>query len=269
MHQPTFPDLAIIDGQRINIATLDDAVAAAIGRARAGEGFRLFTLNLDHIVKRRADPAFAAVYAEADFISADGAPVAALARRQAATIRRTTGADLVVPLCQAAAKAGVPIALYGSDMPTLEACAASLLKTAIGLDIVHLEAPPYGFDPGSEAAFDAAKRIEESGARIVFVALGAPKQEFFAATMAGHVPSLGFVCIGGALDFIAGTQARAPVVFQKSGLEWLWRLGSDPRRFYRRYVLCAGALVSLMAGAGRNVIPGGAGGGSPSHNGTK
>jgi N-acetylglucosaminyldiphosphoundecaprenol N-acetyl-beta-D-mannosaminyltransferase len=246
MEQTSFPELARIDGQRINLATLDDAVAAAMSRASRKDGFRLFTLNLDHLVKRRDDADFRAAYAKAEFISADGAPVAILARRQSAGIERTTGADLVVPLCGRAARTGIPIALFGSSRETLEKSAADLKARFPLLEIAHLEAPPYGFDPASEAAVAAAERIAASGARIVFVALGAPKQELFAAHMASRTPHLGFVCIGAALDFIAGTQERAPVLFQQIGLEWLWRLGSNPRRMFRRYALSAGMLVSLL-----------------------
>ncbi|MGL5446003.1 MAG: WecB/TagA/CpsF family glycosyltransferase [Rhabdaerophilum sp.] len=247
MHSITHPPLAEIDGQMINIATLDEAVTAALGRATEKRGFRLFTLNLDHLVKRRDDPAFSVAYREADFVCADGAPVAALARRQGADVERTTGADLVEPLCREAAKLGVPIAFFGSNIETLEKTAQALRQRHHGLLINRLEAPPYGFDPTSPEAEAAARRIADSGARIVLVALGAPKQEFFASQMARITPDLGFICIGAALDFIAGTQARAPVFFQKTGLEWVWRLGTNPTRMARRYWLCALVLARIIA----------------------
>lgn len=246
MRQVAFPELARVDGQMINLPTLATAVEAAISRAGTGEGFRLFTLNLDHIVKRRDDAAFRAAYDRAELVSADGAPVAAIARKQAEDIERTTGADLVMPLCAAAARSGIPIALFGSNDETLETSARELTARFPSLIIAHRESPPYGFDPQSETAAAAARRIEASGAKIVFVALGAPKQELFAARMADITPGLGFVCIGAALDFIAGTQDRAPVIFQKTGLEWLWRLGTNPKRMAKRYWLCALVLLSLL-----------------------
>ncbi|MCU0819613.1 MAG: WecB/TagA/CpsF family glycosyltransferase [Beijerinckiaceae bacterium] len=242
----THPPLARIDGQDINLATLDAAVDAAIGRAREHRGFRLFTLNLDHLVKRRDDTAFRRAYELADFVSADGAPVAVLARRQGAPLERTTGADLVEPLCAAAAREGIPIAFFGATTDTLEISAKNLCARYPGLKIVYCEAPPFGFNPTSAAAEEAGRRIAESGARMVFVALGAPKQELFAAHMADKTPALGFICIGAALDFIAGTQSRAPLVFQKTGLEWLWRLATNPGRMARRYALCALMLHKLL-----------------------
>lgn len=247
MHPITHPPLAEIDGQMINIATLDEAVEAALGRASEKRGFRLFTLNLDHLVKRRNDPAFSAAYHEADFVSADGAPVAVLSRRQGVAIERATGADLIDPLCREAANRAIPLAFFGSNTETLEKTAQTFRMRYPGLQIVYLEAPPYGFDPASPQAEAAARRIAQSGARIVLVALGAPKQEFFASHMAKITPELGFVCIGAALDFIAGTQARAPRIFQKTGLEWVWRLMSDPARMAKRYGLCALVLAKIVA----------------------
>ena len=248
MNDILYPDLATVDGQAINIGTLDDAVAAPIALARAGRGFCFFTLNLDHMVKRRNDAAFRMAYEKATLVSADGAPVAWLARKEAPGIARTTGADLVKPLAIAAARAGVPIAFFGTSNSVLEASGNALQALAPGLVIARRESPPLGFDPVSGDAEAACARIAASGARIVLVALGAPKQELFAAHMAERFPQLGFVCIGAALDFIAGTQVRAPKIFQTLGLEWFWRLASNPKRMAKRYALCAGVFASVALG---------------------
>lgn len=245
MSSESYPVLAAVDGQAINIATMEEAVAAPIAAARAGQGFTFFTLNLDHIVKRRDDPAFRAAYEAATFVSADGAPVALLARRGHPAIRRTTGADLVEPLAAEAAREGVPIGLFGSTAETLALAAQHLAEIAPGLVIAHREAPPMGFDPTSPAAEEAATRLADSGARIVLVALGAPKQELFSAHARQRHPQLGLVCIGAALDFLAGTEKRAPSLMQASGLEWLWRLSANPRRLGRRYAHCARILAEL------------------------
>lgn len=240
------PELALIDGQMINIASMHDAIATPIALARQNKGFLFFTLNLDHLVKRRDDPRFRSAYDKATLISADGAPVAWLARRQFPTMARATGADLVLPLAIEAANHAVPIAFFGTSDAVLEKSAAALKATAPELEIAFAESPPLGFDPVSPAAEAAAARIAASGARIVFVALGAPKQELFAAHMAERFPQLGFICIGAALDFIAGAQVRAPGILQKLGLEWVWRLASNPARMARRYALCAGIMARLV-----------------------
>jgi exopolysaccharide biosynthesis WecB/TagA/CpsF family protein len=246
MNDHVYPNLAMIDGQAINLASMAQAVEAAMGFARLGRGFCLFTLNLDHLVKRRDDPRFYEAYRGANLVTADGAPVALLARRQHPQIERVTGADLLHPLTQACAHAKIPIALYGTTKDVLSKVAHSLQKDVPGLTIAHHESPPFGFDPTSDAARAAMARIAASGARLVFVALGAPKQEVLAAHWRHEFPQLGFVCIGAGLDFVAGAQVRAPVFMQKFGLEWLWRLLSDPQRLARRYARCALLFFPLL-----------------------
>ena len=238
--------LALIDGQEINIATTSEVVKASINRLTAGVGFTLFTLNLDHLVKRRADPAFRAAYGHATFVTADGAPIVWLARKQGVRIDRVTGADLVIPMCEAAAREGIPVAFYGSSTQSLARAAANLRRMFPRLRINFMEAPPQGFNPTSPAADDAARRMAASGARICFVALGAPKQEAFAHRVAARPPNLGFLGIGAALDFIAGDQVRAPKFFQTHGLEWAWRLATNPQRMAVRYARCAAVLATLV-----------------------
>ena len=239
------PALVHIDGQPINVDTLNGAVAKSIDRLKRGFGFTLFTFNLDHVVKRRNDVRFWDAYARATFVTADGAPIVWLARKHGVRLERTTGADLVAPLCGAAGRAGLPVALFGSTQESLEAAARVLRENHPGLDICFMEAPPLGFDPFSAEARAAGARIARSGARICFVALGAPKQEFFADQMAALHPGIGFLGIGAALDFLSGEQRRAPALLQKTGLEWAWRLATNPKRLAMRYALCAAALFDV------------------------
>jgi len=243
--QPDLPVLATIDGQKLNIGAQADAIRLSIARLCAGQGFTLFTLNLDHLVKRRAAPAFRAAYGNATFVTADGAPIVALARRQGAHISRATGADLVEPLCAAAARHGLPVCFYGSRQDILDAAARRLAAARPGLVIAASMAPPQGFDPASAQALADMAALADSGARLCFVALGAPKQELFAARMAALHPGIGFVCIGAALDFVAGAQKRAPAFFQRTGMEWAWRLACEPRRLAMRYLGCALLLADV------------------------
>ena len=238
--------IAVIDGQEINLATQREAIEAVTASACARQGFTLFTLNLDHLVKRRADSGFRSAYARATFVTADGAPVVKLTRAQAPAMARTTGADLVPPLCQSAAAHGLPVYLFGATPASLTKAAAALRLKYPGLIVAGMEAPALGFDPASPAADAAAARIAASGARIALIALGAPKQEIFADRAFARHPDVGFVCIGAALDFVSGEQTRAPAFFQTYGLEWLWRLGGNPRRLAARYLQCATLLTELI-----------------------
>ena len=246
--EPTFDTqpIAVIDGQMLNLGSLDQLVATARAHGCAGRGFSLFTLNLDHLVKRRADPAFRAAYARATYVTADGAPVVALARSQGASLQRTTGADLIEPLCAMAEREGLPLFFFGSTEAWLQAAAQVLLCRYPKLKIAGREAPPFGFDPASPAAQASADRIAASGARFCLVALGAPKQEMFVDAIACRCPEIGFFCIGAALDFIAGGQKRAPKWVRGLNLEWFWRMMTNPRRLAVRYARCALLLMDLF-----------------------
>ncbi len=239
--------LAAVDGWPVNIANQADAVAKITEAASRSESFAAFTLNLDHLVKLRSSAAFRTSYMHARFVTADGAPVALLAARQHAAIERTTGADLVVPLARAAADAGLSVYLFGTSPQVIAESAADLTERCNGkLDIAGTAAPAMGFDPEGPEADAAIDQIAASGAQLCFVALGAPKQEIFAARAVARGVKCGFVCIGAALDFISGEQSRAPVLMQEYGLEWLWRLASSPRRLAWRYLSCALLLADIL-----------------------
>jgi exopolysaccharide biosynthesis WecB/TagA/CpsF family protein len=231
--------IAMFDAARVNIGNQVDLVHLVTFDALTGRGGTVFTLNLDHLVKLEHDPAFRAAYSKATYVSADGAPVVAMARRQGADLVRVTGADLVRPLCAAAALARIPVHFFGTTPERLAATETLLRNEYPRLIVAGIESPPFGFSPFGMEARAAAERIAGSGARICFIALGAPKQEVFAEFARRWAPGVIFVCIGAALDFIAGGQSRAPQVMQAAGLEWLWRLVHDPRRLSKRYALSA------------------------------
>lgn len=240
---------ATVDGWGINVASLIEATTRVSDAAEAGDSFAVTTLNLDHLVKLRSNENFRRAYRAARFVTADGAPVAYLARRQHPAVERTTGADLLVPLALEASKRRLPVFLFGTSAQVIQRAGRDLAERCDGsLDIVGSYAPPQGFDPESREADIAIERIRESGARLCFVALGAPKQELFAARAVEQGVPCGFVSIGASLDFLAGEQVRAPSVMRDHGLEWLWRLATSPRRLGWRYAQCAMLLADLTLG---------------------
>ena len=238
--------VAWVDGWPVNVANLEDAVSAAIEATELRTPTAVFTLNLDHVVKLRQNSNFRRAYQSASIVTADGAPVVWLGRSQASSLRRTTGADLVLPLVKAAAAKDLPIALFGTSRPIIDAVTAKLAELGgASLRIAYADSPIMGFDPQGADADALLNDIVASGSRIVFVALGAPKQELFAARAVERRLPLTFVCVGAGLDFIANAQVRAPHLLQSSGLEWVWRLANDPRRLLMRYVACAGVLADI------------------------
>jgi exopolysaccharide biosynthesis WecB/TagA/CpsF family protein len=119
--------------------------------------------------------------------------------------------------------------------------------------IAGAETPHVGLGDVEFERLAMAERIRASGAHLCLVALGAPEQELLADALAPHCPSVGFLCIGAALNFIGGHTRRAPLWMQRGGLEWLWRLGADPYRLAARYAACA--YVFLLLGIGVDVVP--------------
>jgi exopolysaccharide biosynthesis WecB/TagA/CpsF family protein len=238
--------VARIDGWPINLETLPATIEHIIRMAKAQTGFTVFTLNLDHLVKLRTSTAFQDAYRRADLVTADGEPVAWLARFQAPGVLRTTGADLFVPVVKAASRNGLPIYLFGSTLAVLNKTQDRLMsETGDQLRVAGIASPSDHFDPEGAEADRAIDAITASGARLCFVALGAPKQEVLAARAVARGCKAGFICIGAAVDFVAGAQVRAPVAFQRYGMEWVWRLANNPRRLAKRYADCARVLIDV------------------------
>lgn len=218
----------------------------------AGAGFSVATLNLDHIVKIRRSPEFAAAYADHSHVVADGNPIVWLSRLAGRPIELVPGSELIEPLAAFAARMDVPIAMLGATQDTLDAAAAALETAHLGLKVVARIAPPFGFDPTSATADACLDQIKASGARICFLALGAPKQEILAARAATRLTNCGFVSIGAGLDFIAGSQTRAPLWVRKLAIEWIWRMATNPRRLAKRYWDCIVVMPGLALTAFRS-----------------
>jgi len=227
-------------------AALDAAVTARLHDRR---GFALATLNLDHLVKLRADPAFRAAYAVHDLVTADGNPIVRLSRIARRPVALLPGADLVLPLARLAARQGRAVALVGSSRDSLDAAATALRAVIPDLNVPLRVAPPMGFDPTGAAADAILAEIAAHDIGLAFLALGAPKQEILAARGRLAAPATGFASIGAGLDFLSGHQRRAPSIMRRTRTEWLWRAASAPRRLGPRYLRCAAILPALTRDA--------------------
>ena len=213
------------------------------------QGFTLATINLDHVVKIAHDTAFRRAYATHSHVTADGRPIAWLSRLAGVPVGLIPGSELVEPVAELAAELGVPVALMGSTEPALGRAGAALEERYPQLQIVVRIAPPMGFDalgPDGQTCID---QLATSGARLCFLALGAPKQELFAARAAEALPETGLLSIGAGLDFLSGDQTRAPGIIRKLALEWRWRLLGNPRRMFGRYMACFGILPRATVAA--------------------
>lgn len=227
-------------------AALEAAVAQAFAARR---GFALATINLDHLVKLRRDRQFRAAYAAQTMVVADGNPIVWLSRIARRPVALVPGSDIVLPLARLAASAGVRVALVGSSDAALAAAASVMQRAVPGLQITERIAPADGFDPTGPVAEDILCRLRDARIGLCFIALGAPKQEKFAALGRQIAPGTGFAGIGAGLDFLAGRQRRAPRWLRVLALEWLWRALTSPRRMIPRYAACAAILPGQVIAA--------------------
>jgi N-acetylglucosaminyldiphosphoundecaprenol N-acetyl-beta-D-mannosaminyltransferase len=226
-----------------------DSAVAQIG-SWAGEIASRYVCasNVHMLMEAHDDPAFHAVLTSADLITADGMPVVWVQRGCGhPSAQRVHGTELMLRLCEYCAQARIPIGLYGGSTETLARLTTRLLRRWPDLEIAVRVSPP--FRPLTEAEDQHVVRdLNASGARILFVSLGCPKQEVW---MARHKPDVSAVMVGvgAAFDFIAGTKPRAPRWMRDSGLEWMFRFATEPRRLFWRYCYHNPRFVLLMLGA--------------------
>ncbi|KUF10167.1 WecB/TagA/CpsF family glycosyltransferase [Pseudoponticoccus marisrubri] len=230
----------------VNVPSWAVLEARIVERFAQRKGFALATLNLDHLVKLRQSAPFRAAYAAQDFVVADGNPIVWMARLAGRPVALIPGSEAILPLCHVAARHGVKVALLGASDPVLAAAKEYLEREVRDLQVVCCLAPPMGFDVTGPAADRALERVAASGARLCFIAMGAPKQEILAARGRRIAPAVGFASIGAGLDFFAGTQKRAPGWARRLSLEWLWRMAGDPKRLGPRYLKCMAILPGQM-----------------------
>ena len=189
------------------------------------------------VVTASRDPALLEKVNQFQMVAPDGQPVRwALNLLYRAGLRdRVYGPELMLRLCKGAAERQVPIYLYGSTEGVLEALRSHLCARYPGLQVVGAESPPFRALAADEE--DAVvRRINESGAGIVFVGLGCPKQDHFAHGIHRRVRAV-LVCVGAAFDFHAGAKPMAPRWMQRMGVEWAYRLCCEPGRLWRRYLV--------------------------------
>lgn len=223
-------------GTPIDVLGWRDAVQRISGWAQAHESRVVCICNAHSVVTARQDLEFAHAIRMADMATPDGAPVAWLLRRFGAKGQaRINGPDLMLKYCAHAAEEGEAVYLYGASESTLKALVKALSERFPRLRIAGSYSPPFRALTFEEdlAIVDA---INRSGAGVVWVGLGCPKQEKWMTAHRGRINAV-MVGVGAAFDYHAGVITRAPLWMQHAGLEWLHRLVSEPRRLWRRYLL--------------------------------
>lgn len=219
----------------IDALSWEEAIARISGWATSRQSRFVTLCNVHSVVTASQDDAFHRVIAQADLALPDGAPVAwALRREGFGAQQRLSGPDLMWRYLEHAEQLGQSVFFYGSTQATLGKLQTRIQAHFPRLKVVGLESPPYReLSPTEDQAY--IDQINRSGANVVFVGLGCPKQEAWMAAHRGRIRAV-MLGVGAAFDYHAGTVQRAPVWMQKSGLEWLHRLCSEPRRLLKRYL---------------------------------
>ncbi len=223
-------------GVQVSATTYDEATDFILQSARQGRSAVVSAHAVHAVVTSSDDPELLATVNRFDIITPDGQPVrwALNALHRTGLRDRVWGPELMLRVCRGAAREDVPIFLYGSSPEVLALLGANLKSWCPGIQIAGCHSPPFRPLTAEEEA-DVIDRIHSSGAGIVFVGLGFPKQDHFAGAMQGRLRAV-LVNVGAAFDFHAGTKPTAPRWMQARGLEWLYRLCHEPRRLWRRYL---------------------------------
>lgn len=233
-------------GMRVDATSYADAVDRIAAWALAAESRTVVVASVNNVMQSHDDPSFRAVMRRADLVTPDGMPLVwALRLLGEERATRVAGADLTPAILRRAAAEGIRVGFYGGTPQVLERLRRWAEIRFPALEVAFASSPPFRPPTEDEAARTEAE-IAASGARIVFVGLGCPKQELWMDGMRGHLPAV-TVGVGAAFDFLSGSKRRAPRILQRLGLEWLFRLASEPRRLWRRYARHNPRFVALLA----------------------
>jgi N-acetylglucosaminyldiphosphoundecaprenol N-acetyl-beta-D-mannosaminyltransferase len=239
--QPT-PDhsLSHIDLRGVDLAcvTSGECVAYIMDQLRAGHGGWMITVNLDIMCRIDRDPEFRGLVDQSTICVADGMPLVWAAKLQGTPLpERVAGSDLISSISAAAAADGRSIFLLGGNPGAAEGAAKVLTQRSPNLKIVGTLCPPMGFEKSTEEMGRIAEALRVTSPDVVFVALGCPKQEKLIAAVREVCPRAFWIGVGISFSFLTGEVQRAPVWMRKTGLEWVHRLFSEPKRMFRRYII--------------------------------
>ena len=241
---PTKVDLL---GIEVTPTNYDEAVEATTSAAKRHTPGVVSCHAVHAIVTASCDTSLRDKVNTFDMITPDGQPVRwALNLLHRANLQdRVYGPELTLRLCARAAAEGVSVYLYGGSRDVVEKLRLRLQEGFPGLQIAGYESPPFrALTPAEDA--DMVERINASGAGLVFIGLGCPKQDVFAYEHRDKIHAVQ-VCVGAAFDFHAGVKPFAPVWMQRHGLEWLYRLLEEPGRLGRRYLVTNTIFVFKLA----------------------
>ncbi|SHJ68835.1 WecB/TagA/CpsF family glycosyltransferase [Desulfofundulus thermosubterraneus] len=201
-------------------------------------GRRIHTLNVDHVMLALKDDEFKHAILSADLVVADGMPLVWLSRVHGPLLpERVTGSDLILDLCDLSARKGYSLYFLGAAPGVAERAVQRARALYPGCRVAGFYSPSREEVDNYLASLDLVRKVNDSGANILLVAFGAPRQEKWLSRHQAGLKVGVSIGVGAAIDFLAGAVPRAPKLLRKWGLEWAYRLAREPRRLWKRYLV--------------------------------
>ena len=219
-------------GIQVNTENYDEIIPKVFERIETKEKSLIVAINPEKIIKAKEDPALKKLLNEAEFQIPDGIGVILASKIQKGHITsRVTGVDMMLRLCQEAAKRKKPIFLYGGKPGVADKAAVKLRELYPGIIVAGTQ---DGYEKDQNKVIE---KINDAKPDLLFVAMGSPKQENWINANRDQLHPTIYQGVGGSFDVLAGTVKRAPEAFQKVGLEWFYRLMKEPKRLKRQLAL--------------------------------
>ncbi|OKK22587.1 UDP-N-acetyl-D-mannosamine transferase [Streptomyces sp. CB00455] len=229
-------------GFALDALTMDETVMRCLDAVRRGERIEIGMVNAAKLVNMRRDPRLAEAVGGCDLVLADGQAVVWAGRVLGVRLpERVAGIDLFMRLLAAAESAAVPVYLLGAEQHVLEMMLDRVCERFPALRVAGSR-NGYFEDADQEAIADA---IADSGAHLLFLGMTSPKKEIFTAGYGKRTGAHVVHGVGGSFDILAGITKRAPLVWQRMGLEWFYRTLQEPRRLGRRYLTTNAAFLLM------------------------
>jgi len=238
-------------GVKIDPLRMDEAVGQVLAWASepVARCRYVVTPNVDHVVMLQEHAGLKAAYRDAGLVLVDGAPVLWSSRLLHRPVpERVAGSDLVPALFSAANdRQPLRIFLLGAGPGVADRAMENIERRWPAVEVVGTYSPPLGFERDAAENESILSRIAEASPDVLIVGLGAPKQELWVHQHRERIDARVALCVGATIDFLAGEKARAPLWMQRVGLEWLYRVASEPKRLLKRYAKDAWIFPQLLA----------------------
>jgi N-acetylglucosaminyldiphosphoundecaprenol N-acetyl-beta-D-mannosaminyltransferase len=230
----------------VDPVSFDGAIDAIVTLCRAGCGGTVLTPNVDHVCMAETDAALKSAYDVASLSLLDGKPLQWLASAMGRPVpAKVSGSDLLRPLCARAAREGLSCFFLGGVDGVARKAADILVAEHPGLVVAGCHSPPFGFEKNAAQDDAVVDLVRAARPNLIFVALGAPKQELWMTKHRAALAPAVSLGIGASIDFVAGLVQRAPTWMSDAGLEWTYRLAQEPRRMYQRYLVRDRAFIGI------------------------